>query len=78
MKDFIKAFSDVLTEATESELTVELSGNTKYKELDGWGSLTAVMTIVMVEENYEKEITTDDFESCDTLESLFNLIQSKQ
>ena len=77
MKDFIKAFSDVLTEATESELTVGLSGNTNYKELDGWGSLTAVMTIVMVEENYGKEITTDDFESCDTLESLFNLIQSK-
>ena len=78
MKDFIKAFSVFFTEATESELTVERSGNTKYKELDGWGSLTAVMTIVMVEENYEKEITTDDFESCDTLESLFNLIQSKQ
>lgn len=77
MKDFIMAFSSVLREATENELTVELSGNTRYKELDGWGSLTAVMIIVMVEENYGKEITTDDFESCETLESLYSMIQSK-
>ena len=77
MKDFIMAFSSVLREATENELTVELSGNTRYKELDGWASLTAVMIIVMVEENYGKEITTDDFESCETLESLYSMIQSK-
>ena len=74
--DFLKSFSEVVEEA--SEMTVEnvLTADTKYKELSSWGSLAAVMTIVMVEEQFEKEITTDDLEACDTLGDLYNLIQA--
>lgn len=75
--DFFKAFVDVLEEASEMEVKEELSDYTKFKELEGWGSLTAVMTIVMVEEQFGKQITTDDFEACDTLGALYQLIETK-
>ncbi len=74
--DFLKSFADVLEEASGMTVENELTVNTKYKELSSWGSLTAVMTIVMVEEQFGKEISTDDFEAFETLGDLFDHIQT--
>ena len=77
IKDFIKSFSEVIEDNSENPITCSFDENTKYKEIDSWGSLTAVMTIVMIEEQFEKQITTDDFEACDTLGALYQLIETK-
>lgn len=74
LEDFVLEFNKSCEESGASGL--QLSGDTKFKELEVWGSMTAVLTIVMVEENFGKEITTDDLEACETLESLYNLIQA--
>ena len=51
--------------------------NTLYKELDEWDSLTSLSIIAVVDEELEKRIVGADFRNSNTLEELFEIIQSK-
>jgi acyl carrier protein len=51
--------------------------NTLYKELDEWDSLTSLSIIAVVDEELEKRIVGADFRNSNTIEELFELIQSK-
>lgn len=73
IKEFIEYFADELDETTVDELTPE----TEYKKIPEWSSLVALSIIAMVEDNYDKEITGDDLRSSDTIQDLFNLVESK-
>lgn len=73
INEFVKLFADQFDETPKEVFKPE----TKFRELEEWGSLTALSIIAMVDENLEKRITGADIRSCDTIEELFNLIQTK-
>lgn len=74
IKEFIEKFS----EAIELESIDELTAETEFKLLDEWTSLSSLSIIAMVDEEYDVEINGQDLRSCETIEDLFNLVNSKK
>lgn len=54
-----------------------IAKGTKFKDVPEWGSLTALCVIAMVDETFSKTLSGDDFEKCDTVEDLFNLVRNR-
>lgn len=73
LKDFIVNFADQFDDTDVSEISAE----TQFHELDEWDSLIALAVLNMTEKKYGKRITFDEMKGCDTVEDLFNVIQSK-
>jgi len=73
LDEFVQAFA-----AEFDETPIEaFAPATVYKDLDEWSSLTALSIIAMVDEQLEKRISGADIRSSDTIEDLFNAIESK-
>lgn len=51
--------------------------DTHFRELEEWGSLTALSVISMVDDEYDVVITGADLRSCTTIEDLYNIVKSK-
>ena len=73
LDEFVKAF------AAEFDDTPEecFKADTRYKELDEWGSLVALSIISMVDDEMDKRVTGADLRNCSTIEELFHLVESK-
>lgn len=73
IKDFVENFADQFDDTEASELSAE----TKFKELDEWSSLIALSVIAMVDEEYDVAIKGDDIRSSETIQDLFNIVESR-
>lgn len=73
LQEFVANFADQFDE-TEPE---KIQADTKFHDIEEWSSLTAMGVIAMVRTIYGKAITGREIRSCDTVEDLFNLVQSK-
>lgn len=70
MEQFIENFYAIL-ENTEKEA---INADTDFKQLEEWDSMTALMTIAMVDEQYGKKITGTDIKECNTLADLYKKV----
>jgi len=73
IQSFISKFSDQLDETDPALLTPD----TKFQELDEWSSLTAMLVIAFIKVDFDKNISGTEIRSCQTLNDLFTLVQSK-
>ena len=73
LDEFVEAFAEEFDDTPVETFTP----TTVYKELDEWGSLTALSIIAMAMEEFGKKITGVDLRGCNTIEDLYNLIQNK-
>jgi acyl carrier protein len=73
LDEFVIAFAEEFDD-TPAE---QFKADTVYKNLEEWGSLTALSIIALAMERFEKKITGADLRSCNTIEDLYNLIQTK-
>lgn len=73
LNDFIVNFAEQFDDTDASEINAE----TKFHELDEWGSLTGMGVIAMSKTLYGKTITGRELRNCETVQDLFNLISSK-
>ncbi len=73
LNDFITLFADQFDDTDPSEITAD----TTFRNLDEWSSLIGMAVMNMIDRKCGKKITVGEFRSVDTVESLFNLIQSK-
>lgn len=73
LDEFVKAFAAEFDDTPEEAFKPE----TNYKELDEWGSLIALSIISMVDDEMDKRVTGADLRNCNTIEELFNLVESK-
>lgn len=73
LNDFISNFVDQFDDTDANEI----SAQTSFRDLDEWSSLIALAVLNMTEKKYGKRITFDDMKECDTVEDLYNMIQSK-
>lgn len=73
IKDFIENFADQFDDTDASVLTAE----TKFKELDEWSSLVALSVIAMVDDEYDVAIKGDDIRNAETIQDLFNVVESR-
>lgn len=71
MEKFLELLSrDVFEDTPKSDLLPE----TKFRELDEWDSLSTMLLIGLFDTEYNKALTGQDIESCNTLEDLYNKI----
>ena len=71
LQDFIAKFADLFDAIDASEI----SAATEFRSLDGWSSLIALSTIVMIEDEYDVTIKGDDVRNSKTVEDLFNAVK---
>ena len=73
LDEFVKAFAAEFDDTPEESFKAD----TNYRELDEWGSLVALSIISMVDDEMDKRVTGADLRSCNTIEELYNLVESK-
>lgn len=73
LKKFISDFANQFDDTDASEITAE----TKFMDLDEWSSLTTLSVIAMAKTDYGKTITAAEIRSCNSVEDLFKLVESK-
>ena len=73
LDEFVTAFAEEFDETPVDNFAPA----TVYKELDEWGSLTALSIIALTMEGFGKKITGADLRACNSIEELYNLIQTK-
>lgn len=71
--DFIEKLAEQFDDMDASLLTAE----TKFRELDDYTSLVALMIISMIDEEYNVTVTGDDMKKQVTIGDLYNLVSSR-
>lgn len=74
MENFILNFGNQLLDQDGKNL----KGETTFRDLDDWDSLTAMAVIAMIEDDYDVKITDEDFKKFKTVGDIFNHIASKK
>lgn len=59
------------------DLQVELHPETRFREIDGWTSLTALLVITMVDDEYGIILPPEEMRKTNTIQELFDLVISK-
>lgn len=73
----LNEFVNLFAEQFDDTPAESFKNDTNYKSLDEWSSLVALSVISMIDEEFEKRVTGADIRSCNTIEELYNLVQSK-
>ncbi|MBP6731436.1 MAG: acyl carrier protein [Chitinophagales bacterium] len=73
LNDFIKKFAECFNETDAAAIQAD----TRFRELDEWGSMMALIVIAMIDGDFDKTITADDLKSAETVAGLFEIVKSK-
>lgn len=73
INEFIANFADQFENTEASEFTAE----TKFRELDEWSSLLALSILAMVDEEYDVQLKGEEMRATNTIQELFDLVESK-
>ncbi len=71
--EFLANFAEQFEDTDPNEIKFE----TKFHNLEEWGSLIGMMLIAMVRTEYNKTISGAELKECDTVEDVYQLIKSK-
>ena len=71
--EFIKNFAAQFDDTDLSEFTLE----TCFRELDEWSSLNALAILNMIGKKYTVLLRPDEMKPTNTVQELFDLVQSK-
>lgn len=74
MEEFIKKFAD---QFDDTELSV-FNAETRFHDLEEWGSLTGFAVLNMIVKKYGVKISPAELRACETVQDVFNLIQTKK
>jgi acyl carrier protein len=72
---FIARFRDQFTLLEDEEV---LNPETVYTELSGWDSLTALMILDMIDDQYDVGLTGVELRDCECVQALYDLIMTKK
>jgi acyl carrier protein len=71
--EFIKNFAAQFDDTDASEFTLE----TRFRELDEWSSLNALAILNMISKKYSIVLKPEEMKPTNTVQELFDLVQSK-
>ena len=71
--DFIAKIEDAIDEFEPGTLTPE----TKFKEMELFGSMHTLILIALFNTEYNATVTGDELQSCTTVRELFELVKNK-
>lgn len=74
LSEFTQQFVEVFDDAEDLNLTPD----TYFKELDEYSSLTVLSIIAFADEHFNAVITGKEIRETETIQDLYDLIQSKK
>lgn len=72
LKDFIANFA----EQFDDELSVELTAETRFRDLEEWSSLVALSIMAMIDDEYDVKIKADEMRNSQTIQELFDCVKT--
>lgn len=69
VENFAKQFADVDIP--------NVKVNTIFRDLETWDSLTGMAVLIMIQDEYGKTLTEDEFKTLSTPEQVYNYIMNK-
>lgn len=69
LKEFIEKFAEVI----EVEDVESLHGDTDFRDLDEWSSLSVMLLVAFFDEEFEKEIGDSAIKECSTIEDFYKI-----
>ena len=69
MNQFLEKMADIL----EVEAT-DLQPDTNFRDLPTWDSLAQLSFLALVQDDYSKNLTSDNLKAANTFEDLFKLV----
>lgn len=73
MEEFLKNFANQFDETDPSEITPL----TMYRDLEEWSSLIGLAVLNMINKKYGVQISPSEIKGTNTVEEVYNLLQSK-
>ena len=73
IKEFVENFAAQFDETDASVFTAE----TRFRDLEEWSSLIGLSIIAMVDEEYDVTLKGDDIKTSNTIQDIFEKVQSK-
>lgn len=73
-QEFIKNFADQFDDTDASEFTIE----TRFRDIEEWSSLNALAILNMIGKKYSVILKSDEMKLTNTIQELFDLVQSKK
>lgn len=74
ISEFVKQFADQFMNPNETAF----SADTKFHELSGWTSMTALMVIAMIEDNFGTTVPSEVIRDAETIQDLFDAVQKSK
>lgn len=74
ISEFVKQFADQFMNPNETDFNPE----THYHELSGWTSMTALMVIAMIEDNFGTTVPSEIIRDAETIQDLFDAVQKSK
>ena len=72
LEEFVELFAEQF-----DELHTTLTPETRFRELEEWSSLVALLVITMVDEEYGIVLPPEEMRQTQTIQELYDLVQSK-
>ena len=72
-QDFLAKFAEQIDDTDSSEIQF----STEFHKLEEWSSVIGMCVLAMAKTEYNKMITGAELKECDTVEDLYELINSK-
>lgn len=72
--EFTRLFAEQFADPNETNFCAE----TKFHELEGWTSMTALLVITVIEDNFGVLLSSEEFASLQTVQELYGLILQKK
>lgn len=73
LQEFVEKFAEQFDETDASEFVP----TTKFREIEEWSSLIGLSIIAMVDEEFDIALKGDDIKNANTIEDIYNTVQSK-
>ena len=73
IKDFINNFAGQFDDTDASEFKAE----TVFRDLDEWSSFLALAIMAMIKSEYDVAVTAQEKRDAQTIQDLFNVVQSR-
>ncbi len=73
LQKFVQDFASQFEE-TDAEM---FAPETRFRDLEEWSSIIGLSIILMVDEEYGITLEASDVQKANTIEELFNIVQSK-
>ena len=74
MSEFLEKFADLFDETDPKEIKLE----TIFKDLEEWSSLSVLLVVSMVDDEYGVNISGEDIQNAKAVNDIYNIIIAKK